>query len=586
MDGDVEPMETEHQNNENVNEQSTESTGKQNKTKYFFCSYVCSCLILETSEVSKDPSDVNKPLDHVDPIVNPSVEDNKVAEDVDNKASEATEPAKVVMLNDDEDTETSQSELTKPPKENDDIAIMNDDSEDAKETKADDNAEASSGLRISSFASMTSESKSPEATSDLQIGEVISEADDSQSKIVNSKESPEPTKENTNDDIAMLNDDTEDAKEADVVNNATETPVQDPIEKNGKDNVENEEASSEEAIKSTADHEMEDSNNENPLIPTASSNDALDDITEVSNENEETSLEATKASEEENKTSKEPAEEKDNDDDEIVMLDDDEDSESLPKIANVTSAEESQKSTSDSESQSNGSLNDQGSGSGLKISSFAMMSEPEKSPEPSKDAKENENEDAEASSGLQISSIASMTSEPKSPEATSELQIGEVTSQADDSQSKIVNSEESPIKIANVVSSQDSEKPNSDLEKSRIKFAKTISEKSGNDNEANIVNLDDDEEEDDFDKMTKEKPKAKPVLKLASFANSSTNGITEEEPKTPTPPPRVGQCQMCDTDILSYKSGVAWETMLFKDDNCLGKNLFEYFQLLIFCIEF
>ena len=32
MDGDVEPMETEHQNNENVNEQSTESTGKQNKT--------------------------------------------------------------------------------------------------------------------------------------------------------------------------------------------------------------------------------------------------------------------------------------------------------------------------------------------------------------------------------------------------------------------------------------------------------------------------------------------------------------------------------------------------------------------------
>ena len=292
MDGDVEPMETEHQNNENVNEQSTESTGKQNKTKYFFCSYVCTCFILETSEVSKDPSDVNKPLDHVDPIVNPSVEDNKVAEDVDNKASEATEPAKVVMLNDDEDTETSQSELTKPPKENDDIAIMNDDSEDAKETKADDNAEASSGLRISSFASMTSESKSPEATSDLQIGEVISEADDSQSKIVNFEESPEPPKGNTNDDIAMLNDDTEDAKEADVVNNATETPVQDPIEKNGKDNVENEEASSEEAIKPTADHEMEDSNNENPLIPTASN-----DITEVSNENEETSLEATKASE-------------------------------------------------------------------------------------------------------------------------------------------------------------------------------------------------------------------------------------------------------------------------------------------------
>ena len=35
MDGDVEPMETEHQNNENDNEQNIESTGKQKKTKIF-----------------------------------------------------------------------------------------------------------------------------------------------------------------------------------------------------------------------------------------------------------------------------------------------------------------------------------------------------------------------------------------------------------------------------------------------------------------------------------------------------------------------------------------------------------------------
>ena len=40
MDGDVEPMETEHQNNENDNEQTTESTGKQKKTKYFFGSHI------------------------------------------------------------------------------------------------------------------------------------------------------------------------------------------------------------------------------------------------------------------------------------------------------------------------------------------------------------------------------------------------------------------------------------------------------------------------------------------------------------------------------------------------------------------
>ena len=40
MDGDVEPMETEHQNNKKDNEQNTESTGKQKKTKYFFGSHI------------------------------------------------------------------------------------------------------------------------------------------------------------------------------------------------------------------------------------------------------------------------------------------------------------------------------------------------------------------------------------------------------------------------------------------------------------------------------------------------------------------------------------------------------------------
>ena len=40
MDGDVEPMETGHQNNKNDNEQNTESTGKQKKTKYFFGSHI------------------------------------------------------------------------------------------------------------------------------------------------------------------------------------------------------------------------------------------------------------------------------------------------------------------------------------------------------------------------------------------------------------------------------------------------------------------------------------------------------------------------------------------------------------------
>ena len=51
------------------------------------------------------------------------------------------------------------------------------------------------------------------------------------------------------------------------------------------------------------------------------------------------------------------ASQKGDNDDDIVMLDDDEDDDDvsgLPKIANVTSSEESQKSTSDSESQSNG----------------------------------------------------------------------------------------------------------------------------------------------------------------------------------------------------------------------------------------
>ena len=481
-------------------------------------------------------------------------DDDKVSEE-ENKSSQAepesSEAAKDVMFNDDEDaanatepdksSQTSESELAKPSENNDDIVTMNDDSED--------NGEVSTGLKISSFATMTSESKFPEDTSDLQIGEVISAADDTSQdedlpiKIANvvsndTEKSPgsELPKENTDDGIAMLSDD---ARETDEVNNTSETNEGDKNTKNGEENL--------------------DSNSETPLIPNVSN--AMDDITAVSDEIEETP-EATKTSEEEaeNKTSKDNDEKID--DDEIVMLDDDEDSGSLPKISNVTSTEEeSQKSTSDSESQPKSS-------SGLKISSFAsMMSEPVKSPETSKET--NMDDNSEGSSGLQISSIASMTNESKSPEAASELQIGEVTSQADDSQSKIVNSEESPIKIANVVSSQDPEKPNSDSEKPSVTITKLPNEKAGND--ADIVNLDDDDEEDDFDKMAKEKPKAKPVLKLASFANSSTNGISEEAPKTPTPPPRAGQCQMCNTDIMSYTSGVAWETMLFKDENCLAK---------------
>ena len=183
---------------------------------------------------------------------------------------------------------------------------------------------------------------------------------------------------------------------------------------------------------------------------------------------------------------------------------------------------------------------------------------------------------------MKISSFATMTNESeKSPDTSdSGIKIGEVTSENSEENhkksseteegNKVVNSEDSPIKIASVVSEDAEASKDSESEKpeSAIKIANIASEKGGNDDD--IVNLDDDD--DNNENNDKDKPQAKPVLKLASFASSSTNGISEEEPSAPSPPPCVAKCELSGKEISSFKSAVAWETMLFFDDTCLGKN--------------
>ena len=237
-------------------------------------------------------------------------EENTLNHDSAEEGSKENNDTDVVMLNDDEDTEkgdntTEQDSISQeksgeenvenePKSDHDLLEDSNTEkeaplvpetsnvSEDIAEETSDSPSEkeASEGLKISSFASLTSEpDKSPEASdSGIQIGEVTSEVD-------------------------------------------TEKQTE-PSETEGEE-------SKDSPIK----------------IASVVSEDA-----EVSQDSESSKPEGTI------KIANVASQKGDNDDD-IVMLDDDEDDDDasgLPKIANVTSSEESHKSTSDSESQSNG----------------------------------------------------------------------------------------------------------------------------------------------------------------------------------------------------------------------------------------
>ena len=83
---------------------------------------------------------------------------------------------------------------------------------------------------------------------------------------------------------------------------------------------------------------------------------------------------------------------------------------------------------------------------------------------------------------------------------------------------------------------------------------------------------------DEATTSNKDKEKTdKPVLKLASFAGMSSNGISaadivDDPADNEMTEPVTGQCALCEKDINGYKSAVVWETMQFcQAEKCLSK---------------
>jgi hypothetical protein len=95
------------------------------------------------------------------------------------------------------------------------------------------------------------------------------------------------------------------------------------------------------------------------------------------------------------------------------------------------------------------------------------------------------------------------------------------------------------------------------------------SEATKNDNkDTEIVLLEDDEDKTEKPKDDSAAAK-KPTLKLASFADMGSNGITDSSSQQDDA--KSGECSQCKKDILGFKSATVWETMQFCDDTCLGK---------------
>jgi len=151
-----------------------------------------------------------------------------------------------------------------------------------------------------------------------------------------------------------------------------------------------------------------------------------------------------------------------------------------------------------SKSKSNNTGDGQSPDKGLKISSFASLST---------DGGDGDKSDTGNETGIRIASVSG----------------------------------NSPLKIANVVST------------------------SGKDDD--VVDL-------DASKKNSNQQK-KPVLKLASFADMSRNGIAASSGTDSSESSNQGQpacCSQCPTkEIPNLRSAVAWETMVYCDENCLGK---------------
>ena len=248
------------------------------------------------------------------------------------------------------------------------------------------------------------------------------------------------------------------------------------------------------------------------------------------------------------------------------------------------------------------------SSSGLKISSIASTTDDGDISNDEVMEIESSGDKNTETTGLKISSIASEN--PNTDDDGPGLQISSVSSQSskekentEDSGEKSNNDQDSGLRISSIASEASSEKK-SHNDDDKVEAAKendkTHSKSGGGDTDSNgqqqtagsglkisaiasVESLGNDksttsDEASNEATTNKDKEKTdKPVLKLASFAGMSSNGISaadivDDPADNEMTEPVTGQCALCEKDINGYKSAVVWETMQFcQAEKCLSK---------------
>ena len=248
------------------------------------------------------------------------------------------------------------------------------------------------------------------------------------------------------------------------------------------------------------------------------------------------------------------------------------------------------------------------SSSGLKISSIASITDDGDISTDEVMEIESSGDKNTETTGLKISSIASEN--PNTDDDGPGLHISSVSSQSskekentEDSGEKFDNDQDSGLRISSIASEASSEKK-SHNDDDKVEAAKendkTHSKSGGGDTDSNgqqqtagsglkisaiasVESLGNDksttsDEASNEATTNKDKEKTdKPVLKLASFAGMSSNGISaadivDDPADNEMTEPVTGQCALCEKDINGYKSAVVWETMQFcQAEKCLSK---------------
>jgi len=432
------------------------------------------------------------------------------------KSSEETEISQKLS----DSTETDLTESSKKSSEETEGQIEEETTEKIDEISEEaDNA--GFGFKISAIASMNAASENLE---EMEISEEADKADTAEEAT----ETPEITK-----DIATLAEDTtkDDLENSKAVPDAPEAET-DVVQ---TENTETEKSKDSIEIEASKDSAEIEASNE------PSENQATD---ENSQETAETAItEPSKTPSTEDTTQNQP---KEKDKEEISPTKGlfDKLIEKAPPKKLAQELDSSSKDTGSSHDQDDVEMEDEDSPvPGLRISSIVTMSranEVENSDESSQPNSTTGEEGSKSNGkspekGLKISSFASLSSEGDTEKSDAGSETG----------LKIASvSGNSPLKIANVMSNAT----------------------SGKDDD--IVSLD-----DSASKKTPNQQK-KPVLKLASFADMSSNGISASSGRDNSESSNQGQpacCSQCPKEIPLIRSAVAWETMVYCDENCLGK---------------